>query len=114
MIEDRKSQVSIVALIAQNYAHIDIKKIYFNTNDERYVRRFESVLELLTVILLDQAVFVNSVACTGVFRGANPTAKEWLLLHLDNVVLNAFHISKVKDLHSLKEVLFDKILNYEV
>ena len=60
-------------------------------------------------------MFLNSVACTGVLgRNESIGANSSLLLHLDNIMINCFHMAKVKDMRSLKDVLFDKILNYEI
>jgi hypothetical protein len=105
-----------MSMLGEYYGEIDLKQIYFNTKNKKYVSNFEEIMELLTIIIIDQAAFINSVACSGIFnnRAVVENKYPWLLKHLDNILVNAFHIPKVKDIRSLKEVLFDKILNYEI
>lgn len=105
-----------MTMLGDYYGEINLKQIYFNTKNSKYVESFEGIMDLLTIIIIDQAAFINSVACCGIFKDKNLLIEKypWLLRHLDNILVNAFHIPKVKDIRSLKEVLFDKILNYQI
>lgn len=53
-----------MTLLASTYGGIDIKKIYFQTQDEAYKKSLAAILEFVVVLAIDGVAFMNSVACT--------------------------------------------------
>lgn len=115
LIKEKNSAISIMNVISSVYGDIDIKKIYFSTQDALYIKNLASVLEFIVVLAIDSTTFLNSIACSAIFRQKSDARRPpWLMKHLSNLLVNAFHLSKVHDMKTLKGALFDKILNYDI
>ena len=95
----------MLSILSAGFEKIDLKLIYFQHSDATYRNNFNSMLHFLNVISTDMVCFANAIS-----------SEKNRDLHdiIKFVIINAFKISKVKDLPSLKGVLFDKMLNYEI
>ncbi|KAL4487143.1 hypothetical protein ABPG72_001595 [Tetrahymena utriculariae] len=115
IIKEKNSKMPLMNIVCTIYSEIDIKQIYFSTQDENYKKKLGSVLELFAVLAVNNACILNTVACSQILQKKKDHRRpQWLEHHLHCVLINAFHLQKVHDLKSVKDVLYDKILNYEI
>lgn len=64
VMKERNSKMPLMNILCSIYGEIDIKQIYFSTQDEPYKHRLGAVLELIAVLAVNNASILNAVACS--------------------------------------------------
>ena len=101
----------ILSMLSENF-ELDFQQIYFKTTEEGYKVALKNFLELMTIISIDEISFLNATSFAS--EQILDEAKFYFHNSLSFLLINTFHLPCVSDLKSIKCVLFDKVLNYDV
>ena len=89
---------------------IDLPQIFFKASEEAYKKNLRSFLANALFLIKDEVSLLNA---SGFIDSSSQFSsfRDWTLKSL---VINSFHNGKVKDLKSLKSLLYDKVLSFDI